>query len=120
MVMYTFTTADVAASATNNNVFNGDRIQVAPYARTLQGAAVVILQNTPALADWSWELYAGPQLIASGIGIVGQSTGQEVRNPDDFTPVGIQIPANVSVQLKVTDTDAAIHNARVYLLLDRL
>lgn len=120
MVMYTFTTADVAASATNNNVLNGDRLQVAPYTRTLQGLAVIILQNTPALGDWSWELYAGPQIIASGIGLVGQSTGSEARNPDDFTPVGVMIPPNTAIQLKVTDTDAAIHNARCYFLLDRI
>lgn len=120
MVQYVFTTADVAASATNNNLFNGDRIQVAPYPRQVMGAAVVILQNTPALGDWSWELYAGSQLLASGIGIVGATTGAEVVNPDSFTPIGMVIPANVNIQLKVTDTDAAIHNARVYLLLDRI
>lgn len=120
MVKYLFTSADVAASATNNNLFAGDRVQVAPYARTVQGIAIVGLQNTPANADWTWELYAGPQLLASGISIVGRTTGEEVINPDDFTPIGMQVPANVALQLRVTDTDAAIHNARVYLLLDRI
>lgn len=120
MVKYLFTTADVAASATNNNILSGDRVQVAAYPRTLQGIAIVGLQNTPANADWTWEIYAGPQLIASGISIVGRTTGEEVINPDDFTPVGMMIPANVNIQLKVTDTDAAIHNARVYFLLDRI
>lgn len=120
MVKYLFTTADVAASATNNNILSGDRVQVAAYPRTLQGIAVVGLQNTPANADWTWEIYAGPQLIASGISIVGRTTGEEVINPDDFTPVGMLIPGNVNIQLKVTDTDAAIHNARVYFLLDRI
>lgn len=120
MVQYVFTTADVAASATNPNVLNGDRVQVAPYPRTVFGIAAVILQNTPALGDWTWELYAGAQLLATGIGIVGATTGAEVVNPDSFTPVGMVIPANTPIQLKVTDTDAAIHNARVYFLLDRL
>lgn len=122
MVQYTFTTADVAASATNNNIFAGDRIQVAAYPRTVQGIAVIGLQNTPANADWSWELYAGPQLLASGISLVGQTTGQEAKNPDDFTPIGVVVPANTALQLKVTDSaaDNAVHNARVYLLLDRI
>jgi len=120
MVQYTFTTADVAASATAPNVLAGDRIQVAPYARVLQGIAVVGLQNTPANADWTWEIFAGAQLIASGISIVGRTTGMEVVNPDDFTPVGMTIPANANIQVKVTDTDAAIHNARIYFLLDRI
>lgn len=120
MVQYVFTTADVAASATSPNVLNGDRIQMAPYPRTIQGIAIVGLQNTPALADWTWQLSAGPQLLASGNSIVGQSTGAETRNPDDFTMVGVQVPANMPLQLQVTDTDAAIHNARVYFLLDRI
>lgn len=120
MVQYVFTTADLAASATNTNILNGDRVQIAPYARTIQGVAVVILQNTPALGDWSWQLNAGPQLLATGIGIVGATTGAEVVNPDSFTPVGMVIPANTPLQLQVTDTDAAIHNARVYFLLDRI
>jgi len=120
MVQYVFTTADVAASATTNNALNGDRVQVAPYPRTLQGLAVVGLQNTPAVGDHTWEIYAGPQLIASGINIVGRTTGSEVVNPDDFTPVGTVIPANVPIQLKLTDTDAAIHNDRCYFLLDRI
>lgn len=120
MVQYVFTTSDVAASATNPNVLNGDRVQMAPYPRQLYGMAVVILQNTPALRDWDWELYAGPQLVASGVGIVGNTTGAEVTNPDSFTPVGAIIPPNTPLQLKVTDTDAAIHNARVYFLLDRI
>lgn len=120
MVQYVFTTADVAASATNPNVLAGDRIQVAPYPRTIQGLAVVGLQNTPALADWTWQLYAGSQLLATGTSIVGATTGAEVVNPDSFTPVGMVIPANTPIQLQVTDADAAIHNARCYFLLDRL
>jgi len=120
MVQYVFTTADLAASATNTNILNGDRVQVAPYPRTVQGIAVVGLQNTPALADWAWQLNAGTQLLATGVSIVGASTGAEVVNPDSFTPVGMQIPPNTPLQLQVTDTDAAIHNARVYFLLDRI
>jgi len=120
MVQYVFTTADVTTQATNPNVFAGDRIQMAPYPRTIQGIAVVGLQNTPALADWTYQLYAGPQLLANGVSIVGQTTGSEVRNPDDFQPVGIVVPANVPIQLSVTDTDSATHNARVYLLMDRI
>jgi len=120
MVQYVFTTADVAASATANNILAGDRVQVAPYPRTVQGIAIVGLQNTPAVGDWSFELYAGSQLLASGISIVGRTTGSEVVNPDDFTPIGVQVPANSNIQLKCTDTDAAVHNARVYFLLDRI
>lgn len=120
MVKYLFTTADVAASATNNNILAGDRIQVAPVPRTFYAIAVVGLQNTPALADWTWELYAGSQLLANGISLVGRTTGEEVINPDDFTPIGVQVPANVNIQLRVSDTDAAIHNARVYFLVDRI
>lgn len=120
MVQYVFTGADLAASATQNNYLQGDRVQTAPYPRTVMGAAFVVLQNTPAVADWTWELYAGPQLIASGINIVGRTTGNEVVNPDDFTPIGVIVPAGVNLQLKVTDNDNAIHNARLYLLLDRI
>jgi len=120
MVKYTFTGADLAASATQPNYFQGDRVQVAAYPRTIQGLALVGLQNTPANADWTWELYAGPQLLASGISIVGRTTGEEVINPDDFTPIGIMVPGNTPLQLRVTDTDAAIHNCRVYVLLDRI
>lgn len=120
MTTYIFTTADVAASATNNNVLNGDRVQQADYGRTIYGIAVVGLQNTPALGDWTWELYAGAQLLASGISVVGRTTGQEVINPDDVVPINVMLPPGKVLQLKVTDTDAAIHNARVYFYLDRL
>lgn len=120
MVQYIFTGADVAASATSNNYLAGDRIQVAPYPRTVYGIAMVGLQNTPANGDHTWELSAGPQLLATGISLVGRTTGSEVINPDDFTPVGMVVPANTALQLKVSDTDAAIHNDRVYILIDRI
>jgi hypothetical protein len=120
MVQYVFTTADITSQATNNNVLAGDRVQQAPYPRVLQGIAVVGLQNTPAVADWNVEIYAGPQLLASCINIVGRTTGSEVVNPDDFTPIGMVIPANAAIQVKCTDTDSATHNARIYFLLDRI
>lgn len=120
MVQYIFTTADVASGVTNPNILAGDRIQQAAYPRNLLGIAVVGLQNTPAVGDWTWEVSAGPLLLASGISIVGRTTGNEVVNPDDFTPVGMTIPAGMAIQFKVTDTDAATHNARIYFLLDRI
>lgn len=120
MVQYVFTSADVTSGVTNPNILAGDRIQVAPYPRTIHGIAVVGLQNTPALADWTWQLFASSQLIASGVSIVGATTGAEVVNPDSFTPIGMMVPANTPLQLQVTDTDAATHNARVYFLLDRI
>jgi len=121
MAKYIFTGADLAASATSPNYFQGDRIAQTNYQRTLQKMAVVVLQNTPALADFTWELSAGPQLLASGIGIVGQTTGEEVRNPDDYSDVFMAIPPNTALQLRLTNADAAAtHNARVYLLMDRI
>lgn len=123
MAQYQFTTAagSIAASAINPNVLAGDRVQTAPYSRTLQGIAVIIRDNTPAALDMSWELYAGSQLIASGDGLVARTTGSEVVNPDDFTPVGMILPANTVMQLKVTNNDAgAAHGVRAYFLLDRI
>lgn len=121
MVQYKFDSASLAASATSQNVLAGDRLQVAPYPRTMQGIAVLVRDNTPALGDINWELYAGPQLLASGEGQLAQTTGGEVRNPDDFTPIGVGIPANTALQLRVVNADAAgAHSVRVYFLLDRI
>lgn len=121
MVQYKFDGASIAASATSQNYLAGDRVQVAPYPRTILGMAVLVRDNTPALGDIAWELSAGPQLLATGEGQLAQSTGGEVRNPDDFTPVGMVVPANTALQLRVQNADAAgAHSARVYLLLDRI
>lgn len=123
MAQYQFTTAagSIAASATNPNVLAGDRVSQAPYPRTLQGLAVIIRDNTPAALDVSWELYAGPQLIASGDGLVARTTGAEVANPDDFTPIGTVLPPNAVLQLKVVNNDSgAAHGIRAYFLLDRI
>lgn len=121
MVQYQFDGASLAASATSNNYFQGDKAQVAPYPRTLQGIAAIIQLNTPALGDMSWELSAGPLLLASGQGQLAQTTGGEVRNPDDFTPVGAIIPANTPLTLKMVNADSGgAHSARIYLLMDRI
>lgn len=121
MVQYIFDGASLAASATSQNYLAGDRVQNAAYPRTIQGIAVVIQLNTPALGDISWELSAGPMLLATGQGILAQTTGNEVRNPDDFTPAGMMIPGNTALQLRVTNLDSGgAHSARVYFLLDRI
>lgn len=121
MVQYKFDGASLAASATSQNYLAGDRVQNAPYPRTIQGIAVIVRDNTPALGDLNWELSAGPQLLATGEGILAQTTGNEVRNPDDFTPAGMVIPANTALQLRLTNADSGgAHSARVYFLLDRI
>lgn len=121
MVQYVFTGASLAASATSNNYFAGDRVQVAPYARTIQGIAVIARDNTPALDDMSWELYAGSQLLATGQNILARTGGSEVTNPDDYTTLSVMVPGNVNLQLKVINNDSGgAHTARVYLLMSQI
>jgi hypothetical protein len=121
MAVYKFTGADVAGLATNANYLAGDKISVASYARTIQALALVSLQNTPAIGDGEWRLYAGAQLLGQGTSVVGLTTGAEVKTPDDFSPINIQIPAGQTISLEVTNLESGVtHSFRAYFLLDRI
>lgn len=121
MVQYVFDGASLAASTSSPNYLAGDKVAQASYPRTVQAIAVVIQLNTPALGDMSWELSAGPLLLATGQGQLGQTTGAEIRIPDDLQQVGQTIAPNTVLSLVMRNLDAgAAHSARVYFLMDRL
>lgn len=111
------TTASVAASSTDENAWSGERFGVAPYPRTVKALAVAIQDNTPALGDMTWELYAGQQLIGQGRGILAQTTGGEFRFPEDYSPIDMVIPANVQLVLRLTNADAGGAHSSLYSLL---
>lgn len=114
------TAASAIAASASSNVLNGRSTQMKPYPRVVQGLAVIIRDNTPALGDVTWKLKFGDTVVAEGRGILANTTGGEYRFPDDFDLVGMTCPGGYNVTLDVTNADAAgAHGVGVAVAWDR-
>ena len=114
------TAASFIAASALSNVLAGRKTAMKPYVRTIQGLAVIIRDNTPALGDITWRLFVGDTEVASGRGILANTTAGEYRFPDDFDVIGIQVPGGMTVTLDVTNADSGgAHGVGVGLAWDR-
>lgn len=115
MVVYKDVSASIAASG-KSNVLAGVSIQTATYPRTVRYAAVVIQDNTPALGDVTWVLKIGNLEVARGRGVLARTAGGELIFPDDFDPIGIQVPPGSFLNLEVTNADSGGAHSVLYAL----
>lgn len=115
MPLEKFETASGAIAASSvSNVMSGRKTAMKPYARVVQGIAVIIRDNTPTLSDITWKAFVGDTEVASGRGILANTTAGEYRFPDDFDIVGIEVPGGMTFSLECTNADgAAAHGVGV-------
>lgn len=122
MALQTFATAAsaIAAAQSNYNVMSGNKTQQANYKRVIRRVTMAETDNTPVIGELTWSLQLGSVEIASGRSVLLGTAGSELPFPDVYQDVMTEVPSGTTVNLFVTNGDAAAaHGAIVGIEWDR-
>lgn len=118
MPVYIETSAQLAASATDENVIKDKRYRQSPRPRVLKAVTGYTRENTPAENDMRMTVLVGEFEVAKFHLGLARTTGGAVQ-AEDWLPVGYPVAPNETVTVKIENLDSGgAHSAQFGLAFD--